>query len=83
MIDDDALGTVSLEPPKSATKKKSSKRKRSEDDEEEPKLDRTVESLERRSEKEENVDDVDDNNSCGDKRGVLSVNVILKCTKVN
>ena len=74
MIDDDALGTVSLEPPKSATKKKSSKRKRSEDDEEEPKLDRTVESLERRSEKEENVDDVDDNNSCGDKRGVLSVN---------
>lgn len=74
MIDDDALGTVSLEPPKSATTKKSSKRKRSEDDEEEPKLDRTVESLERRSEKEENVDDVDDNNSCGDKRGVLSVN---------
>lgn len=72
MIDDDALGTVSSEPAKSAVKKKS-KRKRSEDDEEEaPKLDRTVESLERKSE-EENDDD-DDNNSCGDKRGVLSVN---------
>jgi ribosomal protein S27AE len=74
MIDDDALGTVSSEPAaKSAVKKKSFKRKRSEDDEEEaPKLDRTVESLERKSE-EENDDD-DDNNSCGDKRGVLSVN---------
>lgn len=73
MIDDDALGTVSSEPAKSAVKKKS-KRKRSEDDEEEaPKLDRTVESLERKSE-EENDDDDDDNNSCGDKRGVLSVN---------
>ena len=72
MIDDDALGTVSSEPAKSATKK-NSKRKRSEDDEEEePKLDRTVESLERKSE-EENDDD-DDNNSCEDKRGVLSVN---------
>ncbi len=72
MIDDDALGTVSSEPAKSAVKK-NSKRKRSEDDEEEaPKLDRTVESLERKSE-EENDDD-DDNNSCGDKRGVLSVN---------
>ena len=75
MIDDDALGTVSSEPAaKSAVKKKSFKRKRSEDDEEEaPKLDRTVESLERKSE-EENDDDDDDNNSCGDKRGVLSVN---------
>jgi ribosomal protein S27AE len=75
MIDDDALvGTVSSEPAKSAAKKKNSKRKRSEDDEEEaPKLDRTVESLERKSE-EENDDDDDDNNSCGDKRGVLSVN---------
>jgi ribosomal protein S27AE len=75
MIDDDALGTVSSEPAaKSAVKKKSNKRKRSEDDEEEaPKLDRTVESLERKSE-EENDDDDDDNNSCGDKRGVLSVN---------
>ena len=73
MIDDDALGTVSSEPAKSATKK-NSKRKRSEDDEEEaPKLDRTVESLERKSE-EENDDDDDDNNSCEDKRGVLSVN---------
>lgn len=73
MIDDDALGTVSSEPAKSAVKK-NSKRKRSEDDEEEaPKLDRTVESLERKSE-EENDDDDDDNNSCGDKRGVLSVN---------
>ena len=72
MNDDDALGTVSSEPAKSAVKK-NSKRKRSEDDEEEaPKLDRTVESLERKSE-EENDDD-DDNNSCGDKRGVLSVN---------
>ena len=72
MIDDDALGTVLSEPAKSAMKK-NSKRKRSEDDEEEaPKLDRTVESLERKSE-EENDDD-DDNNSCGDKRGVLSVN---------
>ena len=72
MIDVDALGTVSSEPAKSAVKK-NSKRKRSEDDEEEaPKLDRTVESLERKSE-EENDDD-DDNNSCGDKRGVLSVN---------
>ena len=72
MIDDDALGTVSSEPATSAVKKKS-KRKRSEDDEKEaPKLDRTVESLERKSE-EENDDD-DDNNSCGDKRGVLSVN---------
>ncbi len=70
MIDDDALGTVLVEPPKSAVKK-NSKRKRSEDDEEEPKLDCTVESLERRSEEEENDDD---NNSCGDKRGVLSVN---------
>ena len=71
MIDDDALGTVSSEPAKSATKK-NSKRKRSEDDEEEePKLDRTVESLERKSEEE---NDDDDNNSCGDKRGVLSVN---------
>ena len=70
MIDDDALGTVSSEPAKSATKK-NSKRKRSEDDEEEePKLDRTVESLERKSEEEND----DDNNSCGDKRGVLSVN---------
>ena len=74
MIDDDALGTVLSEPAKSAMKK-NRKRKRSEDDEEEePKLECTVESLERRSEKEENVDDVDDNNSCGDKRGVLSVN---------
>ena len=74
MIDDDALGTtVSSEPAKSAAKK-NSKRKRSEDDEKEaPKLDRTVESLERKSE-EENDDDDDDNNSCGDKRGVLSVN---------
>ena len=73
MIDDDALGTVSSEPATSAVKK-NSKRKRSEDDEEEaPKLDRTVESLERKSE-EENDDDDDDNNSCGDKRGVLSVN---------
>ena len=73
MIDDDALGTVSSEPAKSAVKK-NSKRKRSEDDEEEePKLDRTVESLERKSE-EENDDDDDDNNSCEDKRGVLSVN---------
>ena len=71
MIDDDALGTVSSEPAKSAVKKKS-KRKRSEDDEKEaPKLDRTVESLERKSEEE---NDDDDNNSCGDKRGVLSVN---------
>jgi len=71
MIDDDALGTVSSEPAKSAVKK-NSKRKRSEDDEEEePKLDRTVESLERKSEEE---NDDDDNNSCGDKRGVLSVN---------
>ena len=70
MIDDDALGTVLVEPPKSAVKK-NSKRKRSEDDEEEPKRDCTVESLERRSEEEENDDD---NNSCGDKRGVLSVN---------
>ena len=72
MIDDDALGTVSSEPAaKSAVKKKSNKRKRSEDDEEEaPKLDRTVESLERKSEEEND----DDNNSCGDKRGVLSVN---------
>ena len=70
MIDDDALGTVSSEPAKSAVKK-NSKRKRSEDDEEEaPKLDRTVESLERKSEEEND----DDNNSCGDKRGVLSVN---------
>lgn len=74
MIDDDALGTVSSEPAKSAVKKKS-KRKRSEDDEEEaPKLDRTVESLERKSEEENDDDDDDDNNSCGDKRGVLSVN---------
>lgn len=75
MIDDDALGTVSSEPAKSAVKKKS-KRKRSEDDEEEaPKLDRTVESLERKSEEEnDDDDDDDDNNSCGDKRGVLSVN---------
>ena len=73
MIDDDALGTVLSEPAKSAMKK-NRKRKRSEDDEEEaPKLDRTVESLERKSE-EENDDDDDDNNSCGDKRGVLSVN---------
>ena len=73
MIDDDALGTVSSEPATSAVKK-NSKRKRSEDDEEEaPKLDRTVESLERKSE-EENDDDDDDNNSCGDERGVLSVN---------
>ena len=71
MIDDDALGTVSSEPAKSATKK-NSKRKRSEDDEEEePKLECTVESLERKSEEE---NDDDDNNSCGDKRGVLSVN---------
>ena len=69
MIDDDALGTVLSEPPKSAMKK-NSKRKRSEDDEEEPKRDCTVESLERRSEEEND----DDNNSCGDKRGVLSVN---------
>lgn len=69
MIDDDALGAVSLEPAKSAMKKKS-KRKRSEDDEEAPKLECTVESLERRSEEEND----DDNNSCGDKRGVLSVN---------
>lgn len=75
MIDDDALGTVSSEPAKSAVKK-NSKRKRSEDDEEEaPKLDRTVESLERKSEEEnDDDDDDDDNNSCGDKRGVLSVN---------
>ena len=51
MIDDDALGAVLVEPPKSAMKK-NSKRKRSEEDEEEPKLDRTVESLERRSEEE-------------------------------
>jgi ribosomal protein S27AE len=73
MIDDDALGTVSSEPAAKSAVKKKSKRKRSEDDEEEaPKLDRTVESLERKSE-EENDDD-DDNNSCGDKRGVLSVN---------
>ena len=50
MIDDDALGTVSSEPAKSATKK-NSKRKRSEDDEEEePKLECTVESLERKNE---------------------------------
>ena len=77
MIDDDALGTVSSEPAaKSAVKKKKSfKRKRSEDDEKEaPKLDRTVESLERKSEEENDDDDDDDNNSCGDKRGVLSVN---------
>jgi ribosomal protein S27AE len=74
MIDDDALGTVSSEPAAKSAVKKKSKRKRSEDDEEEaPKLDRTVESLERKSE-EENDDDDDDNNSCGDKRGVLSVN---------
>ncbi|CAL6365434.1 unnamed protein product [Bathycoccus prasinos] len=74
MIDDDALGTALSEPAKSAAKK-NSKRKRSEDDEEAPKLDRTVESLERKSEEEENDDDDDDNNnSCGDKRGVLSVN---------
>lgn len=74
MIDDDALGTVSSEPNAKSAAKKTSKRKRSEDDEEEaPKLDRTVESLERKSE-EENDDDDDDNNSCGDKRGVLSVN---------
>ena len=75
MIDDDALGTtVSSEPAKSAVKK-NSKRKRSEDDEKEaPKLDRTVESLERKSEEENDDDDDDDNNSCGDKRGVLSVN---------
>ena len=73
MIDDDALGTVSSEPAAKSAVKKKSKRKRSEDDEKEaPKLDRTVESLERKSE-EENDDD-DDNNSCGDKRGVLSVN---------
>ena len=73
MIDDDALGTVSSEPAAKSAVKKKSKRKRSEDDEEEaPKLDRTVESLERKSE-EENDDD-DDNNSCEDKRGVLSVN---------
>ena len=73
MIEDDALGTVLSEPAKSAMKK-NRKRKRSEDDEEEaPKLDRTVESLERKSE-EENDDDDDDNNSCEDKRGVLSVN---------
>ena len=76
MIDDDALGTVSSEPAaKSAVKKKSFKRKRSEDDEEEaPKLDRTVESLERKSEEENDDDDDNNNNSCGDKRGVLSVN---------
>jgi ribosomal protein S27AE len=74
MIDDDALGTVLSEPAKSAMKK-NRKRKRSEDDEEEaPKLDRTVESLERKSEEENDDDDDDDNNSCGDKRGVLSVN---------
>ena len=75
MIDDDALGTtVSSEPAKSAVKK-NSKRKRSEDDEKEaPKLDRAVESLERKSEEENDDDDDDDNNSCGDKRGVLSVN---------
>ena len=74
MIDDDALGTALSEPAKSAAKK-NSKRKRSEDDEEAPKLDRTVESLERKSEEEENDDDDDNNNnSCGDKRGVLSVN---------
>jgi len=74
MIDDDALGTVSSEPNAKSAVKKTSKRKRSEDDEEEaPKLDRTVESLERKSE-EENDDDDDDNDSCGDKRGVLSVN---------
>ena len=74
MIDDDALGTVSSEPAAKSAVKKKSKRKRSEDDEEEaPKLDRTVESLERKSE-EENDDDDDDNNSCEDKRGVLSVN---------
>ena len=72
MIDDDALGTVSSEPAAKSAVKKKSKRKRSEDDEEEaPKLDRTVESLERKSEEE---NDDDDNNSCGDKRGVLSVN---------
>ena len=71
MIDDDALGTVLSEPAKSAMKK-NRKRKRSEDDEEEePKLECTVESLERKSEEE---NDDDDNNSCGDKRGVLSVN---------
>ena len=71
MIDDDALGTVLSEPAKSAMKE-NRKRKRSEDDEEEePKLECTVESLERKSEEE---NDDDDNNSCGDKRGVLSVN---------
>ena len=75
MIDDDALGTVSSEPAAKSAVKKKSKRKRSEDDEEEaPKLDRTVESLERKSEEENDDDDDDDNNSCGDKRGVLSVN---------
>ena len=73
MIDDDALGTALSEPAKSAAKK-NSKRKRSEDDEEAPKLDRTVESLERKSEEENDDDDDNNNNSCGDKRGVLSVN---------
>ena len=71
MIDDDALGAVLVEPPKSAMKK-NSKRKRSEEDEEEPKLDRTVESLERRSE-EENDDD-DDDDDVDDDNCVLSVN---------
>ena len=71
MIDDDALGAVLVEPPKSAMKK-NGKRKRSEEDEEEPKLDRTVESLERRSE-EENDDDVDDDD-VDDDNCVLSVN---------
>ncbi|CAL6337969.1 unnamed protein product [Bathycoccus prasinos] len=72
MIDDDALGAVLVEPPKSAMKK-NSKRKRSEEDEEEPKLDRTVESLERRSE-EENDDDDDDDDDVDDDNCVLSVN---------
>ena len=70
MIDDDALGAVLVEPPKSAMKK-NSKRKRSEEDEEEPKLDRTVESLERRSEEENDDDDDDD---VDDDNCVLSVN---------
>jgi hypothetical protein len=71
MIDDDALGAVLVEPPKSAMKK-NSKRKRSEEDEEEPKLDRTVESLERRSEEENDYDDDDDD--VDDDNCVLSVN---------
>ena len=71
MIDDDALGTVLSEPAKSAMKKNRKRKRSEEEEEEEPKLECTVESLERRREKE---NDDDDNNSCGDKRGVWSVN---------